>query len=891
MQKVASLYLAGSSTNSPIINNAIVRSSKADNPKRSRKREKKRAPETIVEQDNRHVSFWVLIVLFLFSGGTSLIYETIWARQLHLAMGASQLAICAVLAAFMGGLAIGSFLAARWAHLFNRPLLVYAVLEALIGVYAIFFPALLKIAISMYTSFWSEMSPGPTLFTAFQFLILAVLLLPPTICMGATLPLLVRFSSARSSNMGAMVGRLYGANTLGAVMGTALAGFVFLPWFGMHMTTWIAYVANGAVSLVALILGWRVRVWPEPASSIASEVEPRKRLVPVSLGMIAGISGFCGMVYELAWFRLMTLVLGGNAYAFSIMLFAFLLGIGLGGWLGGGLADWLFARGQRRAVVRGLVGLQLGIGLLSWGSMYAYSELPVAFVWLYASLENNREWFIPAQLSLALVLMLPPALLMGATFPCLVRATSNDQDKMNRPVGQLYGINTVGAVLGTLSGGLLLLPWLHMHGAMLVGVSLNAVAALVAYLFVAQTPALKLRFRTLIGVGTTAMAVILIHVFPPPWNPLLMGMGVFDSVTKLESFTREGLLNDIAKQELVWYDEGPSAVVTVGIDTPTDTLWLANNGKIDASTGPADMQTQYLLGHLPFFFRPSVKDVMVIGLGSGVTVGAVTRHESPVRIDVVEIEPAVVEASHFFDDWNERPLEDSRVKVLVNDARNQLFLSDDGTYDLVISEPSNPWISGVSNLFTREFFELGKRKLRKGGMWTQWLHIYGMDSEDLRCLLKTFASTFRYVMLFGGDGADVILLGSDAHMQASLSSIRQALEDNAALDAHLDAVLLPHAEDVLATFLMSKNIILKLAGDVGFNTDDNMRIEYSAPLHLYDSTDATNTDLLRRKYVVIPEFAIEDSQGWYLLSEAYTRHRDDVRARFAFQEYEASFGD
>ncbi len=287
---------------------------------------------------------------------------------------------------------------------------------------------------------------------------------------------------------------------------------------------------------------------------------------------------------------------------------------------------------------------------------------------------------------------------------------------------------------------------------------------------------------------------------------------------------------------------------------------------------------------------------MVIGLGSGVTVGAVTRHESPTQIDVVEIEPAVVEASHFFDEWNNQPLEDSRVKLYLNDARNQLFLSEDGTYDLVISEPSNPWISGVSNLFTKEFFELGKSKLSEGGMWAQWLHLYGMSAEDLGCLLATYSNSFKYVMLFGGDAADIILMGSDVRLDMRLSSIEDLYRNNPGMASDLNSVLFPLGTDVLSTFIMRKKYILKIAEDVGIktiddlNTDDNMRIEYSAPLQLHTTTDQTNAQLIRRSYVVLPKFAIEDSEGWQLLSEAYARHRDDLRAQFAFQEAEKARG-
>ena len=305
-------------------------------------------------------------------------------------------------------------------------------------------------------------------------------------------------------------------------------------------------------------------------------------------------------------------------------------------------------------------------------------------------------------------------------------------------------------------------------------------------------------------------------------------------------------------------------------------LWMANNGKVDASTS-GDMETQVLLAHLPFVFRPRAEQVLVIGLGSGITAGSVTLHGFPKGIDIVELEPAVVAASHLFDDYNHRPLEDDRVRLVANDARNQLMLTPDGTYDLVTSEPSNPWISGVSNLFTREFFDLGKRKLRPGGVWAQWLHLYGMGPEDLRSLLATFAATYRHVQLFHVHLGDLVLIGSDAPLVLRTSAINEMVRDNPRVSENLVSIRLQRAEEIVARYLLNRDDILCFAGGAALNTDDNMRIEYAAPLNIYARTRAANVELLGR-HARLPLWALSGEAGKRRLARIYER-RGDGRAR------------
>ncbi len=818
-----------------------------------------------------------VIALFLVSGATSLVYEIVWARHLQLVFGTSQLAISTVLAAFMAGLALGGLAAARWAQRVTRPLLAYGILEAFIGLYALVLPSMLTATAPFYLRFFRNFDPGPVTLGALQAGVVSALLLLPTFCMGATLPLLVRFSTRGNLRLGATVGRLYGANTLGAVLGTAAAGFVLLPRFGTAATTGATVAANGLIAVAAIAISVALREGGEskysapnaPASTPPNNEAQQQDLGLTPLLALAALTGASSLLYEVSWFRLMTLLLGGSAYAFSIMLLAFLLGIGLGGWAAGPMADRSLLRGGQAGLLRGLGKIQVMIAVLAWAAMFGYAQLPFMWVWLYDRLEGSSYHLLGGQLLLALLVMTPPALFMGASFPYLVRVAGGRYHEAGTPVGLIYGFNTLGAIVGALGGTLLLLPALHVRGSVLLAAAVNLLVAAIAA--VAATLAAERRARArAYGLALAAVGVLL-FLFKPPWDPLLMTTGLYTKAFDLRDRSRQGVLDyTVGSYDLVFYEEGLSSVVTVSRSKRDPShLWLSNNGKNDASTGD-DMKVQTLLAHLPFAFRPSAERVAVIGLASGITAGGVTLHDSPRRIDLIEIEPEVVAASHEFDAFNHQPLADPRVQLVVNDARNHLLLVPDGAYDLVTSEPSNPWLTGVANLFTREFFALGERKLDAEGVWAQWLHAYEMAPEDLRSLLATFADVFEHVRVFRVDIFDLVLVGSRSPLPLSVESLRQALFQDLDVRANLARVDMPLPETLLAHYLFARPAIQKLADGVALNTDDNMRIEYSAPLHLFDNTLWDNAEMLLR--AAEPPFdALGPSSEIVRLAEAYAQ--------------------
>jgi spermidine synthase len=816
-----------------------------------------------------------LLPLFFVSGATSLVYQSLWARELHLVFGTSTFAISTVLAAFMTGLASGGFGMGRRADRIEGALGVYGALEIGIGLYALVFPWVLAALEPAYLAFARALGPTPLVFGLAQFALVTVALLPPTTAMGATLPLLARFATRRLGAAGDRVGTLYASNTAGAVFGTLMAGFVLLPMAGLRATTLLAAILNLALGAVALALsGWATS---RPSTESADDAEDLEglpdhgdfRLVCV----VGALAGGASLIYEVAWTRVIGLVLGASVYAFSVMLVAFLVGIAFGGALGGRYADRTLRVGGRRDLLRLLAGLQVGVGVLAYGLLWVFGELPFWYVSLF-DLFDVETWpaaAVPLGLVVAGLVMTPPAVLMGATFPALVRAAVRDRDHLGGPVGAVYGWNTVGSAIGAFAAGFVLLPSLGIQTTVLVGVALNGVGAALAASRVATGSG------RLAALGAWAVAVLgLFTVLRPPWEPLVMTAGLYKYASYFDDHTREGVLRFARhRTDLLFYEEGLSAVVTVARNRKSGNTYLANNGKVDASSS-GDMPTQVLVALLPLHLTEKREDVLVIGLASGVTVGAVTRVPGVERVDVVELEPAVVRASRFFDHVNHRVLEDPRVNVIVNDGRNHVLQTPPGTYDVVVSEPPNPWITGVANLFTAEFFRMGKTRLKPGGVWAQWVHLYGMDPFDLQSLLGTFADVYPHVAVYGTiEDADLVLIGSDEPLPVGPEAAYRFWDSAAVVRKELAVVDVNAPLELLCLYQHDRATALEVARDVRRNTDDNMRIEYSAPWHLHEDTSDANAAVLLGALRLPPD--LTDPEDLFDVAWACHDRGDSVR--------------
>ncbi|MBN93101.1 MAG: hypothetical protein CL928_03390 [Deltaproteobacteria bacterium] len=818
------------------------------------------------------------LLLFFFSGATSLVYEVLWMRRLGLVFGATQLAVATVLGAFMLGLALGAAFAGRWADRRSNLLQVYALLEFAIGLYALAFPVLLRGLTAVYVALVGsdgDMGFWPLQLT--QLALVLVLLAPPTAAMGATLPLLVRFVTDRISTAAMRTGLLYGVNTVGATVGVLSAGFILLPAFGTRSTEVGAGVFNLAIGVAAL--AWSARFarqhddnvsdvdqglgvvddtedWMEAEELLELEPDPDQegvygsrlaRLTPI---VLFG-SGASAMVYEVGWTRFLALVLGSSVYAFTLMLVVFLGGTALGALIG---ARWVGRPGARPA--RWLVGALAGAGLAGFGTHHLFRFMPYWYVDLYDLLGGHVVAMFGGQALLAVIVMAPATLCLGSVFPFAVKLGARRSGHLGADVARLYVSNTLGAVTGALLGGFVLLPIVGIQDSLMV--SVLGLLALATLVFLGRDITRRKRQVGLVALGALSLAAVGLRA---PWDPLLMSAGMYQYVSELSDYSHESVRNHaISDFDVLFYEEGTTSVVTVARSRGSGNLWLANNGKVDAST-QEDLRTQLLLAHLPYFHREAAEDVLVIGLASGITAGSVTLQPGLESLDILEIEPKVIEASRLFDEHNRRPLEDPRVRAIARDARNHLVLRAQ-PYDLIVSEPSNPWISGVSNLFTREFLELGLSRLTQSGVFVQWVQTYGMARDDFRSVLRTFCEVFPYAVLyFTVEDADAILLGSREPLPWVTSLVDAALQD-APRAQDLARIGVQTAYDPLSYLVLGKDEMMDIAWQAVPNTDDNARLEFNSPLYLDHLThDANTAMILDARPPLADHFALRTEPG------------------------------
>ena len=787
---------------------------------------------------SRRPSAGLLIACLFLSGATALVYEVVWLRMLGLVFGHTVHAVTTILAAFMGGLGLGSYVFGRRAAGLSDPIRAYGFLEIGIGVSCALTPALFWLAARAYPGLHATLTTSYTAFSLVQFGLVFVILLVPTALMGATLPVLVQGLARDEVEVPRTVGTLYAMNTAGAVLGVALAGYVLLPEWGNRAVLWTAAVANVAIGLVVIGYGSRHQSVRERRATAAgngrretSEADaPSGRLEARLIAAALVISGAVSMVYEVAWTRALALVIGSSTYAFSAMLLAFLIGIA------GGAAAYSRFWGGARAGPVAFATIQGGIGLTVALVMLVFERMPE--VVLMALQHSVSPVFVQAvQVMVSSLALLGPALLIGATFPCAVAAWASTTARAGADTGRLYALNTLGAIAGTVLTGFLLVSTIGVHASITAGIVTNL--GLAACLF-----AIPLRAVSAWRWGAVAVALVAAAVVPflPRWNPQVMTSGV--AIYALE------YLPDVMggagapwrdRREIVFYRDGPTA--TVAVTRAGDRVSLRVNGKVDASNNLADMPTQFMLGHLPLLLHPDPREVLVIGLGSGITTGAVARH--PVRhLDIVEIEPAVVEASKFFVRENGNVLGDPRTRLLVADGRNFL-LTTPNRYDVIASAPSNPWIGGLASLFSREFFGLARQRLRPGGLMVQWIQGYGLAPRDLAMVVATFQSVFPATSVWQVAQGDYLLVGRPELAPLDLRSIKERWEAIKGLREDLGLIGIEDWPGVLGFFLLGEADVARLSVDKPLNTDDRLELEFSAPLGLLVDTAALNYRMLQ----------------------------------------------
>jgi predicted membrane-bound spermidine synthase/tetratricopeptide (TPR) repeat protein len=897
----------------------------------------------MTESFQRSKQDWLLLVglfCFFFSGAAGLIYQVVWTRMLTQIFGNTTYAIATVLSAFMAGLAIGSYLFGQIADRGKNDFLLYGILEFGVGVYGFAVPWLFALAQKVYGPIFGLNESYPFIFNLVLFFLSFVLLVFPTLLMGATLPVLSRFFVRSFAQFGRRVGDLYATNTFGAVIGCAAGGFLLIPTLGMRTTVYVAAGVNMFIAAVILIVD-RIRdkaaveLPPEPATAelTTEEAESASSLRWVILGSFA-LSGFASLVYENAWTRALTLVIGSSIYSFTTMLVTFLIGLTLGG--------FIYARllGGREARLSTFGFIELGVGLAALATIPLFERLPLIFVRLLHGFGDTFTVFLYLQIFLSALVMFIPTVLLGMTFPMVARLFTQSLYRVGSGVGSSYAANTVGAVLGAFAGGFILIPSLGVENTIIFAVTINLLIG--CWLLVSDS---RLSFVSRYGLG---LAVLILAILIPfkikRWDPHILTSGVTIYNDRYESLPTDALrIEEMQRDDVLYYREGLTTTVSVHRISGSDYIYFKSNGKIDGSYG--DALSQLMTSYIAMLLHPTAERALTIGLGSGMSAKALATFDSLKEIEVIEIEPAMIEASKFFNrasvkmeklpagvsfpassggnsrvwyDAKEQRLyykgvmedaersrlmklsedrdyrgvidrlfrnarhsrhssvlEDKRVRVIPTDGRNYI-LATPKYYDVITAEPSNPWIAGIANLYTREFYQVIKSKIKEDGIFAQWFHNYSMSPDDFRMVFRTFVEAFPHVSLWSMKESDFLLIGSKREHPFNYAAVKQIYDKNPMLRSDLDYLGLSDVYAVQGFYRMDRQGFLAFSKGAAINTDDGAQLEFSAPKNLRRPTTELNRKIMTPFLLDSPPwlkskpYPVPEAMHHYYMAQSYS---------------------
>jgi spermidine synthase len=780
--------------------------------------------------------------LFMLSGALALVYQLAWVRVFSLEFGSTTLSVATVVSVFMGGLAAGALWGGRIGERSRNPLRVYGFLELGLTGYVLASPATFPL-VMVTVGGWA--APFGTDFgqtTAVRFFVATLLILPPTLLMGATLPLLSAWLARHSGAGSFRATTLYSWNTIGATLGAFSGGFLLLPKFGLQSSVFLAAGLNLSIALISLSLSIRNssigRDADKSSRSLSSNPERAVfahfawvRFLP---GIAVALAAAGTMACQVIWTRVTTLVLGASVHAFSVVLTTFLAGLGLGA-----LITSLALRGQRRHAALAFTVLCFFSALALTATAFVFPHLPIIALRLHEGLNLNPDAgaLIRLQLLVAGALLLPPTIMFGGLLPAALLAFADQNQSISRGVGNLYAWNVLGSIVGTLVAGFVLLPWLGAIESLLLAGGTMLLAGIAAS--GSHTTGAALR--------ATAVAIPLsigILSGMPTWDKQLMTSGVHSYAVAYGDHRSPDSLAALlsSHRELLYYADGLTATISVTRDkarSDRQVLTIYTNGKADGSS-IYDMPTQRLIAHIPILLHPNPTNVAVIGMGTGSTAGSASLHSAS-RITVVEIEARMVEAARLFRAHNHAVHHQENVEVIITDGRTHL-LRQNNFYDVIISVPSNPWLAGSSDLFTSDYFRRSANALRDEGIFAQWIQLYGMSAENLQMVIRGFLDTFPETLLASTIlGADVLLIGSLSPITIDLQNISHRMAYPAiSKDLADDRVRIRTVYDLLARIRVSSEALREFVGDGQRHTDDHPILSYRAPRDLHRDTRAEN---------------------------------------------------
>jgi spermidine synthase len=753
---------------------------------------------------------WLIVGLFGVSGISGLLYEVAWTRLLTLLFGDTVLAVSTVLASFMAGLALGSFWSGRRIDRRPRVLPVYASLEIGIGLAAVLLPLALQAVTPVYVWLHQQLHTTVYVFSLLRFVLAFGVLLVPTTLMGATLPVLSRYLVRSHTTLGWNVGLLYALNTAGAVVGCFAAGYLLLGHLGLAQTVYL----GAALNLVIALLVWMVRRRAEdgvpalpqsartPVESTSQAPMYSARVVRLVLWSFA-LSGFAALSYEVIWTRALTFFIGNSTYAFSAMLTTFLCGLALGSLL-------LARHSDRRGNLLPLLGgLHLGIGI------YGLLTIPILGTVFY-SLDAWWEGFSSAYWGTAVWLkfaktftvILLPTLCMGGTFPLVSKIVAHGPHRIARSIGDIYAVNTLGAIVGSWVAGFVFMPLFGMHRSLVLTALLSV--GLGGVLLASGTTRRRLQIAVYAGV-----------------------LGLFVAVHTLTPVLRFADIAGEPEKDILHYEEGVAGVVKVATDI-YDRRLLSINGWSVAGTGTPNAnialvndypEVQKMLAHLPMLLHPAPRQVLVIGFGAGGTSWSMSLYDLA-RLDIVEFVPGVIRAARFFPEVNHNVLADARLRVTIDDGRNYLLVTPQ-TYDVVSVDTLDPKHAGNGNLYTQEFYALSKRVLNPGGIFVQWLPYHQVDNASLKMIARTFLEVYPHATLWlNRFKGYALLLGTLAPLRIDVARLEGHFQ-NPILQRDLAEVHVATPWQFLEGFTMHSSTLRRYtAGVKHLNTYNHPYVEF-----------------------------------------------------------------
>ncbi len=816
----------------------------------------------------------LILLVFFLSGACGLIYQVIWVRMLSLIFGSTIYAVSTVLGAFMAGLALGSYLFGRLVDRKDKiltPLRLYALLELGIGAFCFFTPWLFKLIEYVYLHFTHSSLYLHTVWSSIlvRFVLASLVILIPTALMGGTLPVLSKLFVQRREKLGWHIGLLYSVNTWGAVCGVFATGFILIMLMGVKGTLYAAAVINLAIGIGSYILSAsqkstclvpsdrpQFRKKPQPkAEKVQNDVTP----YPFLLLLALGLSGFTALVYEVTWTRVLTLILGTTTYAFTTMLTTFLFGLALGSIICAKLID----RKRGLWTLFALVEIIIGLSVLLLVPLF--TVLPSFFWRMYQT--TGPVWWkvIGSKFILSFLVMLIPTTLFGATFPLVSKLYTQTIEQVGKKIGKIYAVNTLGAIIGSWATGFALIP--------LWGIQKTIIACTFINLFIGgiiwwANPSLQSKIKRFYAWPLLILPILGFVLFPR-WHQLSISQGVY--LPLQQSFIGLEKKNIEKFQQLIYYGEGIG--VTVAVIKVEDLQMFISDGRVEATNYYEDMRLQRMMGHLPVLLHQAPHRVLVIGLGIGGTLGAVAQH-SLQTIECVEIEPEVINSARHFRLANHNVLSHSqvnpvrsktpdtsassptrpetervgkagwtsnRVNIIIEDGRNFL-LTTEKRYDVITADPFEPFHRGSCQLYSREYFQLCKKRLNANGIMTQYLPLYFLSPSEYKMIIKTFKSVFPQTILWFTN-TDTILLGKKGKWKIDYQELQERLAQPK-IKQSLKPINLDDPLAFLGCFLADNAGLTELVKDDRINTDNHPRLEFSTPKSLYSNTISPNLEAL-----------------------------------------------